>query len=448
MIDDQFAGLLPGDPRQLGPYRILRRLGTGGMGTVFLAEVSGTQVAIKVIHPAYSAEPTYRRRFANEVRAARAVRSRYTAAVLDAELVDDQLYVVTDVIRGSSLDGLVAPDRGLAADKLITLAKDTARALRDIHGQNVVHRDLKPSNVMVTADRVMLIDFGIAAHADDIGDLTSTGKVIGTLPYLAPELLLGDGRASPASDVFAWGCVVFFAATGRTPFPGSTPVEQINGVADVRAVPGAVRELVAKALSKRPRERPTVPEILDELGFVGATLMMCGEEERGYTAQLRAHLRNRGLSVRVSSLPETLADASVLIVVVSDKPNTAVEDMRLAAKRLGIPVLTVIVGGRDRPDAWLDARGNALPSDKHRKKLRELATKGRRVDSDTEDRKDPDDSVIEVIRTALACGELVTADQLTTTALLTAVGRDQAGWIGRDDAVRLETRFRKHSRGC
>src|SRR5262249_23305385 len=167
---DQYSGLHPGDPRQLGPYRVLRRLGVGGMGTVFLAEVPGsaevpgTQVAIKVIHPAYSENPTYRRRFANEVRAARAVTSLYTSTVLDAEVVSDPLYVVTDVIHGSNLGALVAPDRGLAADKLIALAKDTARALRDIHDQNVVHRDLKPSNVMVTADRTMLIDFGIAAH--------------------------------------------------------------------------------------------------------------------------------------------------------------------------------------------------------------------------------------------------------------------------------------------
>jgi hypothetical protein len=417
------------------------------MGTVFLAEVSGRQVAVKMIHPAYSANSTYRRRFVNEVRTARAVRSLYTSTVLDAELVSDPLYIVTDVIHGSSLGELVAPGHGLAAGRLVELAKDSARALRDMHGQNVLHRDLKPSNVMVAADRTMLIDFGIAAHLDDIGDLTSTGKIVGSLPYLAPELLRGDGPASPASDVFSWGCMIYFAATGRPPFSGNAGIlveRIIKETADVRAVPGVVRELVARALSKWPRERPTAREILDELGSIGAPVVMCGEEKRSYTAQLRDHLKDAGFSVRVSSVPETLTEDSVLIVVVSDEPNTAVEDMRLAAQHLGIAVLPVLVGARNRPNAFLDARANVLPGPEHIRRLREL-TKNRPAGSTdttrTEDRKGQGHSGIEAIRRALVRGDLVTADHLTTAALLAAVGRSQAGWIGRDDADRLGTVF-------
>ena len=455
-MGDQASGLRPNDPRWLGRYRVLGRLGAGGMGTVFLAEVSGEQVAIKLIHPAYSANSTYRRRFVNEVTAARAVRSPYTATVLDAELVSDPLYIVTDVIRGSSLGELVAPGHGLAAGRLIALAKDTARALRDMHGQNVVHRDLKPSNVMVGADRTRLIDFGIAAHIDDIGDLTSTGKVVGSLPYLAPELLRADGRASPASDVFSWGCMIYFAATGRTPFAGNAGilVEKIlNETADVRAVPGAVRELVARALSKWPQARPTAGEILDELDSIGAPVVLCGEERRSYTAQLRDHLKDAGFSVRMSSVPETLAGSSVLVVMVSDEPSTAVADMRLAAQRLGIAVLPVLVGAHNHPDAFLDARANALPGPEHIRRLREL-TRNRHTGSvgsvgsvgsagaaRTEDTKGPVDSGVEAIRLALVRGDLVAADHLTTAALLAAAGRSQAGWIGRDDADRLGTVF-------
>src|SRR5262249_17966348 len=128
MGDDQSARLAPDEPRRLGPYRVLRRLGVGGMGTVFLADAHGEQVAIKGINPAYSKDSTYRRRFANEVRAARSISSPYTPTVLHAELDSDTLYFVTDVIPGESLSERVAPDCGLAADSLIALAKDTARA--------------------------------------------------------------------------------------------------------------------------------------------------------------------------------------------------------------------------------------------------------------------------------------------------------------------------------
>jgi len=452
MGDDQSARLAHDDPRRLGPYRVLSRLGVGGMGTVFLADAHGEQVAIKVIHPAYSKDPAYRRRFASEVRSARSISSPYTPTVLHAELDSDTLYFVTDVIPGKSLSELVAPDRGLAADSLIALAKDTARALLAIHDLDFVHRDVKPSNVMVAADRRVLIDFGIAAHIDDIGDVTSTGKFVGTVPYLAPEILY-KGRASPASDVFSWGCTVYFAATGRAPFSGTLVNQITRGTVDVRKVPGVARELVAKALSERPRDRPTARDILDELDCVYAPVVLCAESERSYTGRLRTCLKDAGFIVRVSSEPETLTDASVLIVMVSDKPSPAVADMRLAAQRLGIAVLPVVVGAHGRQDAFLDARSNALPGPMHLRRLRDLARLAASAGAEPAGavepagtakparRKDQGDPVIEAIIEALARGDLVAADQLTTAALLTAAGRSQAGWIARDDVDRVETAF-------
>src|SRR5262249_11155496 len=142
--------------------------------------------------------------------------------------------------HGTSLGELVGEERGLPPDRLLALAKETAQALLDMHERDVVHRDLKPSNVMVTDDRSVVIDFGIAAQLADIGELTSTGRVVGALPYLAPELL-GTGWASPASDVFSWGCMIYYAATGRGAFCGAadTLLTQITKhQPDVSAVPG------------------------------------------------------------------------------------------------------------------------------------------------------------------------------------------------------------------
>ncbi|NKE64065.1 serine/threonine protein kinase [Lentzea sp. PSKA42] len=219
------TGLGPGDPRRLGPYRVLGRLGAGGMGAVYLAAWSGTdrRVAIKVINPGYSAIAKYRARFTREVRTAMSIRSPYVPRVLDADLEFDPPYVVTEVVHGTSLAVLADAGRGLSGDRVLALAQDTALALMDIHELEIVHRDLKPSNVMVTGERAMVIDFGIAADLSDLTRLTTTDHVVGTLPYIAPELVdpAATGRASPASDVFSWGCLVYYAATGRTAFPGA-----------------------------------------------------------------------------------------------------------------------------------------------------------------------------------------------------------------------------------
>lgn len=437
MKDANPAGLLPGDPRQLGPYRILGRLGAGGMGTVFRADVSGTggQVAVKTIHPAYSANHAYRSRFAREVAAASRVTSPYTSVVLDWELRADPLYVVTELVDGASLSDLVTARHRLAGEALVALARDTARALLDIHARDVVHRDLKPSNVMVAEDRTVLIDFGIAAHLDEIGELTSTGKVVGSLPYLAPELL-GAGRASPASDVFSWGCVVYFAATGHAPFSGDagTLVDRIRAEeADVRAVPGVVRDLVERALAKDARDRPSVPEILKDLDTATAEVVLCGDGGGSYVMRLRDFLADAGLPVRVSRQPDTLAEAAVLLTVVSDRPGTTVADMRSAARRLGLPVLVVAVGAGARPDAFLDARAGGMPGPAHLRRLRELARTPRTAPTE---KARP---MIEPVRAALTRGDLVAADQLTTTLLVDAAGCAELGWIGRAEVAAIET---------
>lgn len=428
--------LAAGDPRRLGPYRLLGRLGAGGMGIVFLATWSDTdrQVAIKLINSAYAAIPKYRARFAREVRTAMSIRSRYVPQVLHAELETDPLYVVTEVVRGTSLAGL---EHGLAGERLLALAKDTAHALLDIHAHEIVHRDLKPSNVMLAGERAMVIDFGIAADLSDLVRLTTTDHVVGTLPYLAPELVdpRATGRASPASDVFSWGCLVYYAATGRVAFPGvgTTLAQPTPDLADV---PGTVRELVARALDKRPEQRPSMRDVLDELATVGAEVVLCGGIGRSYTRQLRALLLDAGLAVRVSADPASLTGAKVLVAVVSERPDAAVRDMRLAARGRGVTVLPVLVGAHTEPGAFLDARTGALPDAAQLRTLRELAARG-----NTDPATETPDPAVARIGTALAQGDLVAADRHTTAALLAAAGCADQGWAGSNEVASIGKRL-------
>ncbi|GAA2599310.1 serine/threonine-protein kinase [Actinomadura fulvescens] len=266
---ENFDSLQPDDPRELGPYRLLSRLGRGGMGTVFLGEdPSGRRVAVKVINRELAGETAFRERFRREVTAARQVRRFCTAPVIGAELDQDPLYVVTEFIEGPSLDRAVADRGALPGSDLEGLAVGVATALAAIHGAGIVHRDLKPANVLLSATGPRVIDFGIARALDAAEGPTRTGQLVGTPNYLPPELLRGE-PITPASDVFSWGCVVAFAGTGKAPFAGNTVPEIFYRVAhDAPVLDGLdpdLRDLVTAALDKDPRNRPTVQELLARL---------------------------------------------------------------------------------------------------------------------------------------------------------------------------------------
>ncbi|MFG2003598.1 serine/threonine protein kinase [Spirillospora sp. NPDC048911] len=266
---ENFDSLQPDDPRELGPYRLLARLGRGGMGTVLLGEdPSGRRVAVKVINRELAGETAFRERFRREVTAARQVRRFCTAPVIGAELDRDPLYVVTEFIEGPSLDRAVADRGALPGSDLEGLAVGVATALAAIHGAGIVHRDLKPANVLLSSTGPRVIDFGIARALDAAEGPTRTGQLVGTPNYLPPELLRGE-PITPASDVFSWGCVVGFAGTGKAPFTGATLPEIFYRVAHEEPVldgldPG-LRDLVTAALDKDPRKRPTVRESLGRL---------------------------------------------------------------------------------------------------------------------------------------------------------------------------------------
>ncbi|GAA1529639.1 hypothetical protein GCM10009678_09550 [Actinomadura kijaniata] len=260
-------------PERIGPYRVVERLGEGGMGIVYAGlDHEGRKVAIKVIRREFAADPQYRARFAAEVGAARRVRPFCTAPVLDADPGADPPYLVTEFVGGLSLDAAVAKDGPLRGADLEAVAVGMATALTAIHDADVVHRDLKPANVLLSTFGPRVIDFGIARSAGGTR-LTATGGIIGTPAFMSPEQINGRS-ATPASDVFAWGATVAFAARGEQPFPGpSLPViihRIVTGEPDLTGLSGTLLTVVRAALAKDPDRRPTAQEILDRLISSGA----------------------------------------------------------------------------------------------------------------------------------------------------------------------------------
>jgi predicted Ser/Thr protein kinase len=264
------SALEPDDPRSVGEYRLVGRLGAGGMGRVFLGRSPGGRlVAVKVVHEGLVRRPEFRDRFRREVQAARMVSGAFTAPVIDADPDAPLPYLVTSYIAGPSLEQAVA-ERGPFDSRAATaLAAGLAEALRSIHAAHLVHRDLKPSNVLLAEDGPRVIDFGIVRSVE--GDsLTEPGQMAGSPGFMSPEQVNGS-EVTPASDVFCLGAVLAFAATGQNPFGGGpTPAllyRVVHNAPDVGAIADpALRALVADCLAKEPARRPTPREILTRIG--------------------------------------------------------------------------------------------------------------------------------------------------------------------------------------
>jgi serine/threonine protein kinase len=252
--------LRAGDPRGVGPYRFLGRLGAGGMGLVCLArDPDGRLVAVKLIHTAIAADPDYRRRFAREVRAAAAIRGRFMAAVLAADPDAPQPWYAAEFVDGPTLGEVVRRSGPLPAPALRALAAGLAEALAALEAAGLVHRDVKPDNILLAPDGPKLIDFGLA-HRDTDSVLTRAGTVLGSPGYMAPEQIGGQG-ATTASDVFALGAVLAYAAQGHGPF-GTGPAEVVAyrtrfGDPRVDGVPEEFRAPLLTCLAREPAERPT-----------------------------------------------------------------------------------------------------------------------------------------------------------------------------------------------
>ncbi|MEW2704390.1 DUF4328 domain-containing protein [Streptomyces koyangensis] len=255
------------DPTHVADYRLLGRLGEGGMGVVYLARSPrGRMVAVKSIRTELAALPDFRLRFAEEVVIAQRVSADWTAAVLDADPHAERPWVATAYIPGPTLAEVVTRHGPLPESSVRGLASGLCDALADIHGAGLVHRDLKPSNIMITIDGPKVIDFGIVRALDSPthGGLTSSGVIVGSPGFMAPEQVRGE-RLTAACDIFSLGSVLAFAACGRLPFaaPGggahhALMYRVVHEEPDLAGVPEPLLPLVRDCLAKEPAARSSL----------------------------------------------------------------------------------------------------------------------------------------------------------------------------------------------
>ncbi|MEU6687611.1 serine/threonine-protein kinase [Streptomyces sp. NPDC046832] len=268
------------EPTVVGPYRLLGRLGSGGMGRVYLGRSAGGRtVAVKIVHPHFALDEEFRARFRREVEAARRVGGAWTAPVLDADPGARVPWVATAYAAGPSLSSAVADGGPLPAHTVRALGAGLAEALAAVHELGLVHRDVKPSNVLLTLDGPLLIDFGIARATDGTASLTSTGVSIGSPGYMSPEQILGKG-VTGAADVFSLGAVLAYAATGEPPFPGDSSAALLYKVVheepELGLLDGELRSLTAACLAKDPAARPAPAELARRLAPEGAARLVTG----------------------------------------------------------------------------------------------------------------------------------------------------------------------------
>ena len=271
MTEPVILPLALGDPPRLGRYQLIGLLGHGGMGRVYLGiSPSGGQVAVKVMHPQFAGDTSFRERFRREAEVAMRVSGPFTAKVVDSG-VDDRLpWLATEYIPGPTLAQLVTEHGPLPDASVRALAAGLAQALGDIHSRRIVHRDLKPANVILSVTGPRVIDFGIARAMDGMG-MTATDELLGTVNYMSPEQLAGRD-VTGQSDVYSLGAVLVYASTGKTPqrpVLTADPAPGPRGTPGLGDVPPGLRALIARCLRPDPRQRATLAEVMGECGHTG-----------------------------------------------------------------------------------------------------------------------------------------------------------------------------------
>jgi hypothetical protein len=263
------------DPRTVGQFYLRARLGSGGMGRVYLGfSPAGRAVAVKVVHPELARDQHFIRRFRQEVAAARAVSGMYTTPVVTAGLDDDPPWLATVFVPGPSLATIISSRGPLPEAAAWRLAAGLVEALQAVHACGLIHRDLKPANVLLAADGPHVIDFGISRALNGTA-LTTHGLVVGTPGFMSPEQATG-AQAGPPSDVFSLGCVLAYAAAGTPAFgegnAAAVLYRVVSGQPNLAGMPSQLREIVTACLAKNPAERPGLTALAAMISRAGPAI--------------------------------------------------------------------------------------------------------------------------------------------------------------------------------
>lgn len=333
------AGLQPRDPREIGPYRLLGQLGSGGMGHVFLGmSAGGRPIAVKIIREEFADDPQFRTRFRREVAAARKVSGLFTALVVDADLDGPMPWLATAYVAGPSLTEAVREHGPLPAHTLLALAAGLAEGLNAIHDAGVVHRDLKPSNVLLAEDGPRVIDFGIS-EAAEASAVTGANVVIGSPRFMSTEQVLGHD-IGPPSDIFSLGAVLTFAGTGEGPFGAGTNAtlvdRLVNNPPSLDLLPDDIRPLVSRCLAKQPGDRPTAHELLGEVGAI--------EPARGWLSESIIYGSTEGQPAADLLGSAAAGGAIPFAGLASDQPEAG-KVARHAHRRLSRPLASACITG-------------------------------------------------------------------------------------------------------
>ena len=306
----------------IGSFTIQGRLGRGAMGAVYLARSPGGRlVAVKVVRDELAGDAAFRARFAREIEAARKVSGAFTAAVVDADPDAEHPWLATEYLPGPTLQKAIDTSGPLTPGGVQSLAGGLAEALMAIHASGLVHRDLKPSNIVLTDNGPRVIDFGIARALEE-ASLTATGVVVGTPGYLSPEQITGTA-IGPASDVFALGAVLVFAASGRGPFAHGNPASLLHRIVheqpQIPPLPSPLQDVVRRCLARDPAQRPTPAELLHVLGSPANTAVLSRPHRRSPS---RHHPQSSSLHHRKPRQPQP-AQATTSATATAPQPTGA-----------------------------------------------------------------------------------------------------------------------------
>ncbi|SEL57638.1 protein kinase domain-containing protein [Streptacidiphilus jiangxiensis] len=353
------------DPAVIGPYRLVARLGAGGMGRVYLARSAGGRtVAVKVVRADLADNPDFRDRFRREVAAAQAVDAAYTAPVVDADRDSATPWLATAYVLGPSLTEAVVEHGPLPEESVRALGAVLAEALASIHGAGLIHRDLKPSNVLLAADGPRVIDFGIARALDGAGAaLTSTGVVVGSPGFMSPEQASGK-KVGPEGDVFSLGSVLAFAATGHGPFGQESAASLLYRVVheepDLERVPSSLREAIGACLMKDPASRPTPQQLLQLLAPDGAAALLRGGWLPGQVASGIAQHAARVMELETPAPVVAGQDPRAAAGTGAQEGGTVILGATGATGGSGVENGTVVLGGSGTGNGGA-AGGGATP---------------------------------------------------------------------------------------